>query len=209
MQVWAIVVAAGQGERFGAPKQFLELAGRRVVDRAVEAVAAADGIVVALPDGVSWDGPEVAVTVVGGTTRSASVRAGLEACPADTGIIVVHDAARALAPPRLFDRVVAAVVAGADGAVPGVVLSDTVKRVADGVVTETLDRSDLVATQTPQAFRAPVLRAAHRAASDATDDAALVEAAGGTIMVVQGDPMNLKLTTESDLAVADALLGLP
>ncbi|MCZ7529941.1 MAG: 2-C-methyl-D-erythritol 4-phosphate cytidylyltransferase [Acidimicrobiia bacterium] len=208
MKVWAIVVAAGRGERFGAPKQFLELAGRRVVDRAVDAVAAADGIVVALPDEVSWDGPEVAATVVGGATRSESVRAGLEACPADAGILVVHDAARALAPPRLFDRVVAAVVAGADGAVPGVVLSDTVKRVAGGVVTETLDRADLVASQTPQAFRAPVLRAAHAPEPGATDDAALVEAAGGTIMVVQGDPVNMKLTTESDLAVAGALLRL-
>ncbi|MEZ5171736.1 MAG: 2-C-methyl-D-erythritol 4-phosphate cytidylyltransferase [Acidimicrobiia bacterium] len=206
MRIWAIVVAAGRGDRFGSAKQFLELAGRRVVDRAVDAVTAADGVVVVLPDGRAWDGPDVAVTVPGGATRSDSVRCGLEAVPADADVIVVHDAARAVARPVLFDRVVAAVRNGADAAVPGVTPADTVKRVRDGVVAETLDRSDLVLSQTPQAFRAALLRAAHEGEPRATDDAALVEAVGGVVTVVTGDPANIKLTTESDLAVADALV---
>src|SRR5437763_8621126 len=136
--VWAIVVAAGTGDRFGRPKQFEMLGGRRVVDWAVDAARkACDGVITVLPPGhAGEDG-----TVDGGATRSASVRAGLTAVPADAEIVVVHDAARPLAEPELFDRVVAAVRAGADGAIAAAPVTDTVKRVAGDRVVETLDRS--------------------------------------------------------------------
>ena len=204
--VWAIVVAAGTGERFGEPKQFARLDGSRLVDRSVAAASAAcDAVVVVLPTGVAWDGEPVAATVPGGSTRSASVRAGLAAVPASATVVVVHDAARPCASPALFDAVVAAVRAGADAAVPGLPIADTVKRVDGDRITETLARHELVAVQTPQAFAAAALRAAHEAGGDATDDAALVEAAGGRAVVVPGEPGNLKITRPDDLRVAGAL----
>jgi 2-C-methyl-D-erythritol 4-phosphate cytidylyltransferase len=138
------------------------------------------------------------------------VRAGLAAVPADADVIAVHDAARPLAAPALYAAVVAAVRAGADGAIPGIPVADTLKRVDarghEQVIVGTVDRSALVAAQTPQAFRADVLRAAHASGDDATDDAALVEARGGKVVIVPGDPSNLKLTGPRDLAVAAALL---
>jgi 2-C-methyl-D-erythritol 4-phosphate cytidylyltransferase len=204
--VWTVVVAAGAGARFGAPKQFEALGDRRVVDWALEAAQAASaGVVLVLPPDVAVaDEPLADVVVAGGATRSASVRAGLAAVPPDADVVVVHDAARPLAPPALFEAVVEAVVAnGADAAVPGVALADTVKRVAaDGSVVETLDRASLVAVQTPQAFRASALRAAHATGADATDDAALIEATGGRVVVVDGDPRAAKLTTPADLTAA-------
>jgi 2-C-methyl-D-erythritol 4-phosphate cytidylyltransferase len=207
MLVWGIVVAAGTGTRFGRPKQFEALGGRRVLDWSVEAArTVCEGVVVVLPVSVGAD-PAADVSVPGGPTRSASVRAGLAAVPAAAEVVVVHDAARPLAGGELFEAVVAAVVAGADAAVPGVTLPDTIKRVRDGRVVETLDRSSLVAVQTPQAFRAEALRAAHRSGGEATDDAALVEAAGGKVVVVPGDPGNVKLTRPEDLALARAALA--
>ena len=146
------------------------------------------------------------VVVAGGSTRAASVRAGLDAVPADAEVIVVHDAARPLGGVELFRAVVEALVPGVDGAIPGLPLAETVKQVADGRVVSTLDRSELVTVQTPQAFRASGLRSAHRTGGEATDDAALVEAAGGTVVVVPGDPRNIKLTEPSDLVVLEALL---
>jgi 2-C-methyl-D-erythritol 4-phosphate cytidylyltransferase len=145
--------------------------------------------------------------VAGGATRSASVRAGLGAVPEDVGVIVVHDAARPRATPALFHAVIDAVRAGADGALPGVAVVDTLKRVRDGVVLETLARAELVAIQTPQAFRAEALRGAHAGSVDATDDGALVEAAGGRVVVVPGDPDNLKVTSAADLERLRAELG--
>lgn len=203
--VWAIVVAGGGGLRFGGPKQFEDLCGRRVLDWAVAAArAACDGVVVVVPvDRVAAEGEGA---VAGGPTRSASVRAGLAAVPGGVEVVVVHDAARPLAGVGLFRRVVEAVRAGADAAVPGVPVTDTVKVVEDGRVVETVDRSRLVAVQTPQAFRAEVLRRAHRAEPEATDDAGLVEAAGGLVVVVDGDARNLKLTSPDDLLVARALV---
>jgi 2-C-methyl-D-erythritol 4-phosphate cytidylyltransferase len=210
--VWAIVVAGGSGSRFGdsVPKQFLELGGLRLIDWAVaSAGAACDAVVAVLPashlDGTLAPG---VTSVAGGATRSASVRAGLAAVPSRAGVIVIHDAARPLADPALFERVITAVRAGADGAVPGVPVADTIKRVdpAAGVVLETLDRPALRAIQTPQAFSADVLRRAHATGGDATDDAALVEAAGGRVVVVDGDPANLKVTGPDDLVRAEALL---
>ena len=208
--VWGIVVAAGRGDRFGQPKQFCALVGRRVVDVSVSAMqATCEAVVVVLPAGITWDGDAVAAAVAGGDTRSDSVRAGLRAIPADAEVVVVHDAARPLATRALFDAVIAAVRNGADAAVPGLLVADTLKRVANERVVATVDRGELVAVQTPQAFRASVLRAAHAGSDDATDDAALVEAMGGSVVVVPGEPRNLKITTPDDLLVAAALLDAP
>jgi 2-C-methyl-D-erythritol 4-phosphate cytidylyltransferase len=128
------------------------------------------------------------------------VRCGLDVVGPDADVIVVHDAARPFAAPGLFAAVVTAVRDGADGAVPGVAVADTIKRVVGGQVVATLDRGELVAVQTPQAFAAAALRRAHDDGGDATDDAALVEAAGGRVVVVPGDPANTKITLRTDLA---------
>ena len=207
MRVSCIVVAAGSGARFGSAKQFATLAGTRLVDIAVDLASRhADEVVVVLPPGRAWDGAPVAACVPGGAQRSDSVRAGLGAIATDTDVVVVHDAARPLASPALFDAVVAAVRAGADGAVPGLPVTDTIKRVEGDRVVDTVDRSALVAVQTPQAFRAEVFRRAHASGADATDDAALVESVGGTVVVVPGEATNLKITGARDLVVAAALL---
>jgi 2-C-methyl-D-erythritol 4-phosphate cytidylyltransferase len=202
-EVWAIVVAAGTGIRFGGAKQFEPLLGRRVLDWSVAAAqACCDGVVVVLPADRQEPGSRI-----GGATRSASVRAGLAAVPEGAAIIVVHDAARPLASPLLFERVITAVREGADAAIPVIPVTDTVKRVLGNRVVETVERSTLVAVQTPQAFRAPALRSAHANQPDATDDAGLVEAAGGTVVTVPGDRRNVKLTSPDDLIVARALLA--
>jgi 2-C-methyl-D-erythritol 4-phosphate cytidylyltransferase len=204
----AIVVAAGGGERFGAPKQFLLLGPTRLVDRAVAAAGdACDDVIVVLPSGHAWDGAPVTATVAGGATRAASVRAGLAAVSASADVIVVHDAARPLATPDLFRAVIDAVRHGADAAIPAVAITDTIKRVDADRVLDTVPRDNLVAVQTPQAFRPDALRSAHAAGADATDDAALIEAAGGTVLTVAGEPGNLKITTMTDLTVAAALLA--
>jgi len=207
VETWAIVVAAGAGARFGTAKQFARLGDVTVLDRAVGvARESCDGVVVVLPAGKEWPPPEGVRVAVGGATRSASVRAGLVGIPQDADVVVVHDAARPLATRALFARVVAAVRAGADAAIPGVPVADTVKRVRDHVVVETVPRDDLVAVQTPQAFRRGALEAAHATEGVGTDDAALVEAAGGTVVVVEGETRNLKLTTAADLELAWALI---
>lgn len=201
-----MVVAAGSGSRFGARKQFELLGDRRVVDVSLDAARSVlrshdDGLVVVVPDD-RVDEPVAAadVVVAGGPTRSASVRAGLAAVPASATVIVVHDAARPLATRALFAAVVAALEEeGVDGAVPALPVTDTVKRVAGHAVVATLDRAELVAVQTPQAFRADVLRRAHASGLDATDDAALVELAGGRVVVVPGELTNVKITTPADL----------
>jgi 2-C-methyl-D-erythritol 4-phosphate cytidylyltransferase len=206
--VWAIVVAAGRGARFGTAKQFETLGDRTVLDRAVDAAASAcDGVVVVLPPGASWSTPAGVLHTEGGATRSDSVRAGLAQVPGDADVVVVHDAARPLASPELFARVIEAVRAGAGGAVPAVPVVDTIKRVEDQRVIETVPRDNLYAVQTPQAFAADVFRRAHRGRGEGTDDAALVEAAGGRVVVVPGDPRNVKLTTAADLALVTALDG--
>jgi len=222
-QVWSIVVAGGSGRRFGQMKQFSVLNGRPVLAWAVEACRPSSaGVVLVLPasgsagdasagDGTAEQEPHGAdVVVTGGATRADSVRSGLAAVPADADVIVVHDAARPLASPALFAAVIEAVVdGGADGAVPGVTPSDTIKAVdSSGQVITTLDRATLVAVQTPQAFRADVLRRAHDdAEAGATDDAMLVEALGGTVQVVPGEPGNLKITDPEDLEAAERQLA--
>jgi len=208
--VWAIVVAAGSGSRYGGSKQYELLHGRTVLDWSVAAArSVCGGVIVVLPPGdVGRRVPDGNVVVAGGATRSASVRAGLAAVPAEAEIIVVHDAARPLAAAALWDAVVAAVRGGADGAICAVPVTDTVKRVEGAVVVETIDRTHLVAVQTPQAFRAAALRAAHAAGDDASDDGALVERAGGRVLIVPGSPDNLKITHLHDLVVAAALASL-
>ncbi len=209
MHVWAVVVAAGRGERFGAPKQYEALGGRRVLDWALDAAGArSEGVVLVVPpERVAEPEPGATVVVAGAATRSGSVRAGLASVPPSAEVVLVHDAARPLAPPEVFDAVLDAVAAGADGAVPGLPVSDTVKRVApDGTVLETLDRRALVTVQTPQAFRAGALRAAHVGGGDASDDAALVEAAGGRVVVVPGAAAAAKVTARGDLPALEAEL---
>ena len=200
--VWVIVVAAGSGARFGGAKQYEPLAGRRVLDWSLDAArSCADGVVLVVGDGAPVDEPADRV-VTGGATRAQSVRAGLEAVPDDAAIVLVHDAARPLASPALFEATVAAVRAGADAVVPGVTPVDTMRSVDGGVI----DRDLLVAVQTPQGFGASVLRAAHAGHGDATDDAGLVEAIGGSVTVIEGEPANRKITTPEDLLIAEALL---
>jgi 2-C-methyl-D-erythritol 4-phosphate cytidylyltransferase len=210
-QVWAIVVAGGAGHRFGQLKQFALLAERPVAQWAVAACRPASaGVVLVVPcgtDAVTDYGADVVVE--GGTTRAESVRHGLAVVPPEADVIVVHDAARPLASGALFRAVIEAVAeGGVDGAIPGLAVSDTIKEV-DGTmhVTATLDRTTLVAVQTPQAFAADVLRRAHANGAEATDDAALVEALGATVLVVPGDPRNLKITTPADLRSAEHLVG--
>jgi 2-C-methyl-D-erythritol 4-phosphate cytidylyltransferase len=202
--VWTIVVAAGSGLRFGSAKQFETIGGKKIVDWAVdEAWKHSAGVVVVVPVGqVSGAGQ-----VEGGNTRSESVRRGLAAVPDTATIICVHDAARPFASPAVFQRVISAVVDGADAAVPGVAVVDTIKQVNESnVVVATPRRETLRAVQTPQAFRAESLRRAHAAGGEGTDDATLIEKMNGEVVVVEGEIVNRKITTREDLewAVAHA-----
>jgi 2-C-methyl-D-erythritol 4-phosphate cytidylyltransferase len=207
VEIWSIVLAAGSGTRFRGSKQFELLGGERLVDRAVETAASAcDAVVVVLPKGTTWDGPAVAAAVHGGPTRSASVRSGLGHVPDAAEIIVVHQAAHPLASKALFESVVEKVQAGADGAFPGLPVTDTVKRIEHSRVAETVLGPGLVTAQTPHAFRAYVLRAAHAGGKEAVDDTVLVEAIGGTIVAVPGDPGNIHVTTRAELELAGRLL---
>lgn len=210
--VAAIVVAAGQGTRLGAgiPKALVLLADEPLVVHAVRRVRACRQIgpiaVVAPGDLLSEFAALLAdfdVTVVaGGVERTDSVGAGLAALPAMSEIVLVHDAARALTPSVLFDAVIEAVRDGADAVVPGLAVPDTIKQVdAAGHVVATLDRSVLRAIQTPQGFARAALTAAHASGDLATDDAALVERAGGVVRVIDGSPLAAKVTTEIDLAL--------
>jgi 2-C-methyl-D-erythritol 4-phosphate cytidylyltransferase len=207
---WAVVVAGGSGARFGGYKQFAPLGGRQVVDWSLDAAnRACAGVVLVVPaEMVAHYRQHAACVVAGGATRTASVRAGLEAVPDDAQVVVVHDAARPLASARTWDAVIAAVLGGADAAVPCVAVVDTIKQLQDDGRLVTLDRKRLLASQTPQAFSATALRAAHAGLAEATDDAALVEAAGGRVVDVAGEPSNFKLTGPIDLALAEALVAM-
>ena len=206
----ALLVAAGSGSRLGAtvPKAFVEVAGRPLVEWSLDALRAAgvSEIVIALPEGAA--APAGCVGVRGGRTRSASVRAALDA--AGPGDVVVHDAARPLVEPSLFTRVVAA-LEHADCAIAAARVVDTIKEADEtGVVVATHDRSRLWAVQTPQAFRREALEAAlavdEAILARATDDAWLVERAGGSVRVVESSPANFKVTTPHDLRLADMIL---
>jgi 2-C-methyl-D-erythritol 4-phosphate cytidylyltransferase len=210
MAVVGIIPAGGSGERLGAdrPKAFVVCAGRPLIEWSLEVLGAVcDRVVVAAPQGYD-EGPD---RVRGGESRSASVRNAVEAVE-DTDIFVVHDAARPLVTRELVERCIDAIEPGIDGAIAAIPMTDTVKEVAvDHRVLRTLDRSTLWAVQTPQVFRADILRRALErdaaALAAATDDAWLVDDAGGVITVVESYPENLKVTRESDLRIAEALLA--
>jgi 2-C-methyl-D-erythritol 4-phosphate cytidylyltransferase len=219
--VAAVLAAAGSGERLGAdrPKAFVRLGDRPLLAESLgrlEESSWVDGIVIAAPPG--WEEPAILLAeelgcgkvnacVTGGSTRAESVRLALAEVPADAAVVLVHDAARPLLQDDVVERVLAPLGEGWDGAVPGLPLADTVKRVRGDEVVETLDRSELRTVQTPQAFVASVLRDAYSAASgDASDCASLVEARGGRVKVVPGDPRLLKVTDAADLERVAAFL---
>ncbi|MFZ2050653.1 MAG: 2-C-methyl-D-erythritol 4-phosphate cytidylyltransferase [Solirubrobacteraceae bacterium] len=210
----ALIVAAGSGERLqaGMPKALVELHGKSLLAWSVEALLAAPSvreIVVALPEGVQ--APAGAIGVRGGAVRSESVREALRVAGAGD-VVLVHDAARPLLSPELAEAVIAAVIErGVDAAVAAAAVTDTVKRAQGGLVLQTLPRSQLWAVQTPQAFRREalerVLAAPAEVLAQATDDASLIERAGGSVAIVPSSPENLKITTPLDLELAAALLA--
>ena len=221
MSVWAILVAAGRGERLGTgqPKAFAKLGELPLLAeplRRLDDSEWVDAIIVVAPPG--WEEPaillaeeigaaKVRAVVPGGETRAESVRSGLAEVPDDAAVVLVHDAARPLLTDEVIGRVLAPLGEGWDGAIPGLAVSDTVKRLgADGGVVETVARDGLWAVQTPQAFPADTLRRAVAGGMDATDCAGLVEAGGGRVKVVAGDPLLLKVTTPDDLARVASLL---
>ncbi|MGH3744456.1 MAG: 2-C-methyl-D-erythritol 4-phosphate cytidylyltransferase [Mycobacteriales bacterium] len=214
--VAAILVAAGSGERLGAdlPKAFCVVVGRTLLEHAASRFAAhpmVDTVVVVAPASHLTAAATLtgATVVAGGATRQASVRAGLAALGSDAELVLVHDVARPFVPPSVISGVVAALEAGADGAVPVVPIHDTVRRVdTEGSFVEVLDRSALVAVQTPQGFVRTVLVEAHSRGRDlaVTDDAALVEAIGGGVGAVPGAAESFKITRPWDLAVAEGVI---
>jgi 2-C-methyl-D-erythritol 4-phosphate cytidylyltransferase len=201
MRTAAVIVAGGSGTRFGRPKHSALLASIELWRWSVDAFVAAgtDQIVVVgdVPGGLP-----------GGPRRRDSVAIGLAAVAPDTEWVLIHDAARPLISTELITRVVErSMVGDVDGVIPALPVADTIKRVDGESVVETVDRSTLVSVQTPQAFRLSVLRDAHAVDQlDATDDAAMVERRGGTVVQVMGDPMNFKITVPEDLVLADAHL---
>ncbi len=220
--VWAVVAAAGRGKRLDAdrPKVFAPLGGRPLLAESIERLEASDwvdAIVVVAPPG--WEEPvillaeelgcgKVVASVAGGGTRTESVRIGVDEVGEEAAVILVHDAARPLVCDEVIERLLAALAEGWDGAVPGLPIADTVKRVEDGAVVETLPRAELVAVQTPQAFLATGFReAVEGTGPGATDCASLVEARGGRVRVVPGDPRLLKVTTAEDLALVESWLA--
>ncbi len=219
MSVWAVLAAAGSGARLGAeqPKAFVRLGELPMLAESLGRLEASDWIdqiVVAVPPG--WEEPAIllaeeigcgkcSASVTGGVTRAASVRLALAEVPDDAAVVLVHDAARPLLPEQVIERVLTALNEGWDGAVPALPIADTVKRVEADRVVETLDRTELVTVQTPQAFLADVLRRAI-AGGEGTDCAALVERAGGRVKAVPGDPRLLKVTTRADLELVASWL---
>jgi 2-C-methyl-D-erythritol 4-phosphate cytidylyltransferase len=217
----AILLAAGLGERLGAdrPKVFLRLGSATLLGHAVATVDACpdvEGLAIAAPPGyearttASSPSDKLVGVIAGGDTRQESVRKVLEELPDDFDVVVCHDVARPLAPVKLFSDVLAP-LEWADGAVPVVRVSDTVKRLEAGGIAETLPRKDLVLAQTPQAFGRQALWDAHsearRLGYSATDDAALLEWAGYRVETVSGHAANIKITTPEDLGMAEALLA--
>jgi 2-C-methyl-D-erythritol 4-phosphate cytidylyltransferase len=221
LSVWAVLVAAGRGERLGAdrPKAFANLNGRPLLAESLERLESSgwiDSIVIVAPPG--WEEPsilvseelaatKVAACVRGGELRADSVRNGVAEVGDEATVVLVHDAARPLVSEDVLERVLTALNEGWDGAVPVLPLADTIKRVEGVRVVETLPREELVAAQTPQAFLAPVLRDA--VAGDlggATDCASLVEARGGRVVAVAGDPRLVKITSAADLELVGSWL---
>jgi 2-C-methyl-D-erythritol 4-phosphate cytidylyltransferase len=220
MSVWAVIAAAGSGERLGLdrPKAFANLRDRPLLAEPLERLEESDwidSIVVAAPP--DWEEPvillaeelgcgKVVEAVTGRATRAGSVAAAVGVVPEDAAVVLVHDAARPVLPEEVIERVLTALNEGWDGAIPVLPLADTVKRVESDRVVETVAREGLAVAQTPQAFVAPVLRGA-LSDDDATDCAALVEARGGRIKAVAGDPRLIKVTDLADLGAVERLLG--
>lgn len=202
LKIWAIVLAAGSGERYGGPKHELELGGMPLWKRSVS-VLEASGI-----DSVVVVGP-VDGGIPGGPRRRDSVAAGLARVPDSIEWVLIHDAARPLLTRRLVATVIdAARLGNSDAVVPAIAVTDTLKIVDGDIVVETVDRRQLAAVQTPQAFRLKLLREAHLIDpdDDATDDAGLIERIGGTVTVVPGDRTNIKITYDGDLELAERLI---
>ena len=213
MSVWAVIAAAGRGDRLGLdrPKAFANLNGRPLLAESLERLEWSewvDSIVVAAPP--DWEEPvillaeelgcgKVVSVVPGGESRAASVRAGLAEVAEDAAVTLVHDAARPVLPEEVVERLMTALNEGWDGVVPALPVDDTVKRVDGDQIVETVDREGLVAAQTPQAFVWPTLRDAAAPGGEATDCATLVEARGGRVKVVPGDRRLLKVTEPADL----------
>jgi 2-C-methyl-D-erythritol 4-phosphate cytidylyltransferase len=220
---WAVIVAAGRGERLGSdrPKAFAKLNGRALLAESLERLEASDwidSIVVVAPEG--WEEPaillaeelgagKVRASVAGGATRTDSVRAGIAEVPGEALVTLVHDAARPFLPDEVIERVLGPLGEGWDGAAPALPVLDTLKRAGpDGTIVETVDRSGLHAVQTPQAFLTDALRKALAAGgADASDCAGLVEAQGGRVKLVEGDRRLVKVTTAEDLAFVESLLA--
>ena len=221
MSVWAVIAAAGRGDRLGLdrPKAFANLRDRPLLAESLERLEASDwidSIVVAAPP--DWEEPvillaeelgcgKVVESVTGGQTRAESVRAAIAKVPDDAAVILVHDAARPLVPEDVVERLLTALNEGWDGAIPVLPLPDTVKRIERDQVVETLDREGIAVAQTPQAFVATVLREAVSGPSDATDCSTLVEAGGGRVKAVPGDPRLTKVTEPADLELIERLLA--
>jgi 2-C-methyl-D-erythritol 4-phosphate cytidylyltransferase len=222
LSVWAVLAAAGRGERLGSdrPKAFARLGGRPLLAESLERLEASawiDRIVIAAPP--EWEEPcilvaeeigagKVGSVVTGGAARSESVRLALAEVPDDAAAVLVHDAARPLLPDAVIERVLAPLPEGWDGVVPFVTVPDTVKKVEHDRVVETLPRDELVAVQTPQAFIPSVLRdALSGEVSSASDCSSLVEARGGRVKVVEGDRRLLKVTDAEDLALVESWLA--
>jgi len=221
--VWAIVLAGGGGNRFGGLKQFAQLDGQTLLERVVHLAAkCCDGVVVVLPAAQAQDArydKAGQITAIGGATRAESVRSGLAALPAEADTVVITDAAHPLASAVLYERVIQAVQAGADGALPGLPLADAIKRLEPvdqlteggpllGLAGATTAAGGNVSAQMPMAFRLAALRSAHARIGDAVEDSAMVTADGGRVVVVPGEPTNVHVTTPAELAIAQALLPL-
>jgi 2-C-methyl-D-erythritol 4-phosphate cytidylyltransferase len=221
MSVWALLVAAGSGERLGEerPKAFVRFGELPLLAESLRRLDASDwidAIVVAVPAG--WEEPtillaeeisasKVTASVVGGSTRAESVRAALAEVPDEALVVLVHDAARPFVSEEVLERVLAPLSEGWEAVVPALPLADTVKRVEGERVVETVDRTGLVGVQTPQAFLVPTLRAAYGGdIAGATDCASLVEARGVQVRVVAGDTRLLKITSADDLELAASWL---
>jgi len=210
MTVATIVVAAGEGTRFGAPKQYQTVGGETLVERCARVAArvSAQVVVVVPPNDVAHLSLHGVTVVAGGATRSASVRAGLVSVREDAAYVLVHDAARPFASEEVYRRVLDALHRGADAVVPGVPMVDTPKQVKGSDVIATLPREEMVRAQTPQGFRLGVLQAVHEGNPDAPDDASLAEEKGFHVVVVEGDEAALKVTYPDDLAVAAGRAGV-
>jgi 2-C-methyl-D-erythritol 4-phosphate cytidylyltransferase len=218
-KVSAVIVAAGQGRRFGLAKQFVLLQGKPVLDWSLETFNAhpgVDEIILVVPDAESKKGSlakygKIAAVIQGGRQRQDSVLLGFRAIdPRQAGIVLVHDGARPLAGPDLVERVIEQ-TRKKGAVVPGLLLEETIKEAGGGEVLETLDRTRLFRVQTPQGFFYPLLAwALEKASADhfyGTDEAALVERLGERVFIIDGDPRNIKITVPLDLKIAEAFLA--